>query len=156
MQTCKFCNRRQPSATLSSRNGKRCLAVRQSLLQSGLLAWNSVIDSPTLKMPLTGFCKWVFLIFPPLRSAPNPPTSQSFSFFLCFFGLFPTLGFIATPPPPPLSLLLHISLVYLCFSLHWTLPKPNSSDPCYLVLARAFPQEWTNRMINALSPFAAH
>lgn len=69
-------------------------------------------------MPLPGFCKLVFLIFPPLHSAPNPPMSQCFSFPLCSFGSFPSLRFIPTLPLPPfLSLLLHVSLVYLCSPL---------------------------------------
>lgn len=46
------------------------------------------MDSKTLKMPLTSSCKWVFLIFPPLHSAPNPPMSQYFSFSPCSLSTF--------------------------------------------------------------------
>lgn len=53
-----------------------------------------------------------------MHSAPNPPMSQSYSFSLCFLGLFPSLCFISTLPRPLyLSLLLHVSLVYLCSPL---------------------------------------
>lgn len=108
-------------------------------------------------MPLTGFCKWVFLIFPPMHSAPNPPMSQSYSFSLCSFGLFPSLCFISTLPLPLfLPLLLHVSLVYLCSPLIGLRQAHFFPDPWYPVLDAAFPQEWTNLMINALSLFLRH
>lgn len=71
-------------------------------------------------MPLTGFCKWVFLIyFSPLLLVHNPPMSQCFFFSLCSLGFFPSLRFISTLPLPLfLPLLLHVSLVYLCSPLN--------------------------------------
>lgn len=72
------------------------------------------MDSKTLKMPLTSSCKWVFLIFPPLHSAPNPPMSQYFSFSPCSLSTF----HLHTPSTTfSLSLLVHVSLVYLCSPL---------------------------------------
>lgn len=125
-----------PTAALSSLNGKRCLALGTPEFAAIWFASLKFCDRlPNFEDASDRLLKWVFLIFPPLRSAPNPPTSQSFSFFLCFFGLFPTLGFISIPPSPPLSLCPSLSSAPCLPCLPLSLPSLDfASDPCYLVL----------------------
>lgn len=71
--------------------------------------------------------KLVFLIFPPLHSAPNPPMSHCFTFSLCYFGLFPS-----SLRSSPHSLCHFCSLSALClpclplFSLDQTHTSPVS------------------------------
>lgn len=88
-------------------------------------------------MPLTGFCKWVFLIFPALHSAPNPPMSQCFSIPPCSSGLFPCLHFISTT----FSIALSPSPCLPClplFPLDWTRTSPILMTPGTLSCLQPF------------------
>lgn len=106
-------------------------------------------------MPLTGFCKWVFLIFYLLFFwfIILPWVSVSFSLYV-LLASFPSC--VSSPHSLYHFFCLSCSKSPLfTFVLPWTdLEKPNSSDPWYPVLPPAFPREWTNLMINPVSLIA--
>lgn len=105
-------------------NGKRCLSSSGTTIQSELAEiWLANLkfcdrlqnfEDASDKASLNEF-----RIFPPLHLAPNPPTSQCFSFSLSVVACFPP--YVSSPHSPYYifspSLLLHVFLVYLCSPL---------------------------------------
>lgn len=97
-----------------------------------------------------------FFFFPLVNSALNP-TWVSFCFSLYFLAWFPSICSILTLPQwLALSVLLHVSLVYLC-SLSIGLRQAQFFWPLVPCLGFSFPREWTNLWINAfaVSPFCS-
>lgn len=154
--TYNFCNYIMCLCCLSHLNGKRCLALsgwvfRVSYLEYGWLTWNSVIDSKTLKMPLTGSVNEFFLFsLHCIRLLILPWVSVSLSHCV-ILACFPPYVHLHTPSATFFFLSCSMSLLFTFVLLWLDLDKPNSSNPWYPVLPPAFPEEWTNLMINSVS-----
>lgn len=102
-------------------------------------------------MPLTSSVNEFFLFFLHcIQPLILPWVTVSLS--LCvLLACFPPYVHFRTPSATFSSLSCSVSPLFT-FVLPWSdLDKPNSSDPWYPVLPPAFPQEWTNLMINFLS-----